>query len=488
MKTTKTGVGARRLIATLGAIALGLTGAIALASPANAAVPDGPANMPTQNGSITVHKYVQPDDPTGLPHDGTAIDPSLLTGLTPLQGVVYKVQPVQNIDLSTNAGWAIVTGPPMLTPADVGNATYPLGAGTSVATDVNGAAAFTNLPIGVYLVSETSAGGNQIPQLADPFLVTIPLPSGTGTWLTDVNVYPKNPLTEVHKTVNDAGAHVLGDTVNWSITAKVPNLADGQDLTSFAISDELDARLTYVPTATVSFSGAALAPADYTITPPAAAGGTLTVTFNASGIAKLKAHQGDTVTVGIATTVTSIGSGTIENSGVVNINGSSFTSTPVKTTWGALKIVKVADGTQSPLKGADFAVYTSAADALAGTGAVATGTSDDNGVIQINGLKAQNNGTGDNLDYYVVETKAPSGYTVNPAYTPANPTKVTITPGTIAQAQVLTVTDKQVLPFILPLTGSTGNALFIGGGIALIVLAIGAAFVAYRRKAQVVQD
>ena len=108
--------------------------------------------------------------------------------------------------------------------------------------------------------------------------------------------------------------------------------------------------------------------------------------------------------------------------------------------------------------------------------------------LMINGLKAQNNGTGSNLIYFVVETKAPSGYVVNPAYTPSNPTQVTITPGTIAQAQVLTVTDKQVLPFILPLTGSTGNALFIGGGIALIALAIGAAFVAYRRKAQVVQD
>ncbi|MEO8906807.1 MAG: SpaH/EbpB family LPXTG-anchored major pilin [Microbacteriaceae bacterium] len=492
MKTNNTGGRMRRAVAILGALALSLTGALALAAPASAADPV-PGNMPTTNGSITIHKFVQPASPTTLPHDGSAIDPSLLTGLTALNGVEYKVQGVGNINLTTNAGWDIVK---TLAPGDVGGATYPF-ISTATGTTSSGIVAFTGLPIGVYLVTETDAGANQIPSLAAPFLVTVPLPvsNGTnganGTWLSNIHVYPKNPLTAIDKTVNDSTAHALGDTVNWSITAKVPNLATGQDLTSFTVTDKLDTRLTYVPTAAVSFKNAGgtnvpLVAADYTVDYTAP---TVSVAFTTpTGLAKLKANQGGTVTVDIATTVNSIGTGTIPNTAIVNINGKDFETLPAKTTWGALVINKKAAGSNAALAGAEFAVYASAADALAGAPVVASGTSAADGSIHFNGLKAQNNGDGANLEYFIVETKAPTGYTVNPAFTPANPTKVTIAPGDLAHAVIVDVTDNQVPPFMLPLTGSTGTVLFIGGGIALIALAMGAAFVMYRRKALAAQQ
>lgn len=260
-----TGGRGRRAVATLGAIALGLMGAAAFSAPAAAAeapnLPDGPY-------SITIHKYEQPAVSPDAPHDGTEVDTTGL-GLTPLEGVTYQVQLVQGIDLTTNAGWETTE---TLTAADAA-ANYTLGAAISDGTDANGMASFPGLTVGVYLVTEADAGTNNITQLADPFLVTVPFPNNN-EWLTDVHVYPKNPVAGVEKTVDDSVAYGLGDTVNWEITAKVPNIPDGQELSSFAVTDQLDTRLDYTPTATVTLADGTtdvpLDSSDYTITAPSA--------------------------------------------------------------------------------------------------------------------------------------------------------------------------------------------------------------------------
>ncbi len=111
-----------------------------------------------QTGSITVHKFERPTTPTGLPNNGTAVDTS---GLTPLGGIEFTIQQVNTIDLSTNAGWdaahnlSSVFAPPPILKLHY-RAGYTLGAGQAQTTAADGTAAFANLPVGLYLVTETN--------------------------------------------------------------------------------------------------------------------------------------------------------------------------------------------------------------------------------------------------------------------------------------------------------------------------------------------
>lgn len=471
-----------RVASLIGVIAAGLLGATAFAVPA-AAVEIGPNIDPAQTGSIVLHKLVQPDTPTALPNDGSELTPAQLAGLTPISGVTFSLQSVGNIDLTTNAGWNTVNG---LTAAAVlaDPTAFPLTAEGSGATDAGGQLAFGTLPLGVYLVTETDPGANPIAQPTAPFLVTMPLPTGDNTWLYDVNVYPKNAVTEVTKTVDDSTAFGLGNDVAWTITGAVPFLAAADSLTAFAITDALDARLGYGSAAVtaVTAAGAALplVAADYTVTAPASGtSGTVSVAFTAEGLAKLQANQGAVVTLQLTTAVLSIGDGSIENSATLTINGTENAAAAV-TNWGALQIFKYAtvEGVNQRLAGAQFQIFTSAADAgtLANPVSVdgeTTFTSTAAQNILIEGLKAG--------DYWVVETFAPVGYVVNSA-----PIPVTVSVGSTTDAALLEVENSQVPAWLLPLTGGGGAGLFTIGGGVLIAIAVGAAFVLRgRRKALV---
>lgn len=503
MKMKKGGRGLRAL-ATVGALALGLAGVAAMAAPANAAGPTVP-NLPGGSYTLNITKYAQPNPPLDLGHDGS--QQNVPSTVTPLAGVVYTVAPVEGVDLTTAAGWQLTEGmtvSPTGVVTDANHNTYTVGTATTLpATNAAGATSFTdNSGPAVYVVTETSAGGNNVPNLAPPFLVTLPLPqASTNSWLTTVWVYPKNVTAQAPvKTVDDSGSFGLGQSVNWTISATVPNEPAGTNLTSFIVKDALDARLTPPSTSSVNVTfkdagGTAVAiPAgSYTTT---VTGQDLAVTFTTAGLAWLSesAQQGGTVTAAFATVVNSIGTGTIQNTPMVNVNGHDYSGSPVQTTWGALNLKKVGgtpDG--AALQGAVFSVYTSAADAKAGSNPVSvngqtTFTSDSSGNVAIAGLKSQTDGAGANLTYYIVETQAPTGYNIAGGYDAASGGHaVTVYPGTTANATI-TVVDPQVPPFVLPLTGSTGTALFIGGGIALIGIAAGAALIAYRRKQHALVD
>ena len=68
----------------------------------------------------------------------------------------------------------------------------PIGNPVSKKTDSNGVAVFSDLPLGIYYVEETS-GPSQITKKIEPFVLSLPLTNAAGTeWLYDVYSYPKN--------------------------------------------------------------------------------------------------------------------------------------------------------------------------------------------------------------------------------------------------------------------------------------------------------
>ncbi|MFL6061825.1 MAG: SpaH/EbpB family LPXTG-anchored major pilin [Marmoricola sp.] len=476
----------RALVLSIAAIAVAMIGLGSAANAASPALPDG-----SQTGSIIVHKYKQPVSPTNLPHDGSAVDPTLLAGLSPLANVGFTVQQVQGIDLTTNTGWSNASAlsssyNPANAQGSITAAGYTLGAATTQNTDGTGTATFGSLPVGLYLVTESAPPAGATPSA--PFLVSVPLtdPSAHDHWLYNVNVYPKNGINAVTKTVSDASAVKLGDPIAWTILGDIPDVAT---IDGYKITDQLDPKLDFVSAVvTLSDNSVSLvAGTDYTLT---TTGNLVSVQFTAAGRAKLAAHSSAQVKVVVNTKVNAIGE--IANTAVLYPNAGSFTVTPgqpggpvetppVVTKWGNVTVLKT-DQSGTALTGAAFKVYTSQADAEAGTNAVDLGTPNQefvvgaNGQVTISGLRysdwangaAVASGDPNYRTYYLVETKAPAGYELQADAIPFTVTAASTTVG-------VDVTVKDVpanAGFQLPFTGGHGLRNYYIAGAFLIALAL----------------
>ncbi|MEV7663395.1 SpaH/EbpB family LPXTG-anchored major pilin [Paenarthrobacter sp. NPDC089316] len=449
-----------------------------------------------QTGSITVHKFERPATPTGLPSNGTAVDTS---GLTPLGGIEFTIQQVNTIDLSSNAGWdAAHNLSSVFAPTDpegsITGAGYTLGAGQAQTTAADGTASFANLPVGLYLVTETNYPAGVTPSA--PFLVSVPLtdPDNKDNWIYDVHVYPKNSVAGAEKTVTDAPDVKLGDQIDFTITGDIPNesVIDG-----YKIVDALDPKLTYVGATATLLDGTVLTEGtDYNVVFDAA-NNTVSVIFTPAGLAVLAAHNDTRVQVVVNTTVNKIGE--IENEALVYPNLPSFDVTPgqpggpivtppVVTKWGEMTLQKV-DQNGTALAGASFSVYTNEADAKAGTNPVVLNgesvfTVAADGTLTISGLRysdwangaAVAPGSADYRTYYLVETSAPAGYELL-----AEPVSFLINSASTAVGIDLSVKN---VPsnggFELPLTGGVGTGLLYAAG-ALLVVGAGLLFVRNRK-------
>jgi len=396
----------------------------------------GITNPVPRMGSLTIHKYEKPASPTNLPNDGTALTPVQTAALTPMAGVTFTVQKVNNIDLTTNTGWAAAAA---LTPAQA--AAQAATPGSSVTTGAAGTATLGNLSLGLYLVTETGYPAGATPSA--PFLVTLPMtdPGNQSSWLYDVNVYPKNAVTTATKTVNDASVLKLGDNVQWTITSDIPNV---NSIEGYRIVDKLDSKLSYSNSTVALSNNAALAVnTDYSVVFDTATN-TLTVDFTASGRAILAANPTAKVLLTVTTTVNTVGE--ITNTALVYPNAASFNITPGQpggpvvtppavTKWGNTVLHTQDSQSSAALAGAVFSVYPSRADALARTNAINVGgasswTTDASGNLVISGLRYSNWANGKAVgpgqpgyrSYWMVQTKAPSGYVLL-----AEPVEITVT-------------------------------------------------------------
>lgn len=459
MKNRKLGLW-RRLTAMTAVAALSVLG---MAGTAQATEDVG--NIDTgRTGSITVHKY---DGSYGEAGDGSAINDTSKLG-DPLSGATFSVEQVtekngQAIDLTTPEGWDRISGLQASAVESGGFTTVDKGSKTT--TDA-GLASFSGLPVGLYLVKETGAPADAT-STAAPFLVTLPLSQDNGKWLYDVHVYPKNSInkTQPTKTVANPSAPVLGETIDWTITAPVPAANDG--FKKFVITDKLDARLSYVSAAVNGFTEGT----DYTITHN---DGTVKISFSSTGLGKLRA--GNKVVATITTKVTSQGDGTIENTALVNTNDTEKKTGQVSSNWGSLKVIKHVAGDQShTLAGAEFDIFS---DAEA-KHKVASVTTKADGTVSITLWVGNNDDT--TQQYWIKETKAPTGYVLDDTLK-----DVTVKAGETSAAVEYKFANTQQGHPNLPLTGADGKLLAMIAGIGLMLIAGGAAIVvANRRKNQV---
>lgn len=468
--------------------ALGAVLALSLSALPASAAPSSLVDGDT-TGSITVHKFERPSTLTNLPANGTEVQ--VPDTLVPLPDVTFTVAQINNIDLTTNAGWAAANA--LADGFDAGNVDGELadagltqGTPTALITDADGVADFSNLPVGLYLVSETLAPAGVIKSA--PFLVTIPLtdPDNLDSWLYDVHVYPKNAVTRAGKTVADSTAVKFGDDVVWSIQSDIPTL---DVIDGYRVADVLDPALEFDDTdasaVTVELSdGTELADTDYTVEFDAATN-TVSVTFTDAGLLVLA--ENNTASVITTITTTAIAAGEIENTALIYSTLESFDIAagepggPLETEsaitkWGGFTLAKV-DQNQAALTGAEFSIYAKKSDALAGTNPITLGGDtvfavDAAGKLTLDGLRYSDWANGAEvaageagyIEYFLVEVTAPEGYELL-----AEPVSVIVDASTTAVGVDHTVTNVESnAGFTLPLTGGTGTALLYAAGVLLL--------------------
>ncbi|WP_026162147.1 SpaH/EbpB family LPXTG-anchored major pilin [Corynebacterium ulceribovis] len=464
------------------------------------AVAQEPAASPviTQDtGTLTIHKYANPDT-TGTP-TGEAGD---LPSGTTLDGVGFTVYKIDDIDLNTNAGLAAAAN---IKASDYVNGTDVTGAtqeGDERFTAGGGQIVLNDLPIGAYLVVETTPKDGYSP--AAPFIAFVPMTSGNaetgGTkWNYDVHAYPKNYENTATKEVEDSNQNA-GDTVAFTITSDVPPVAENAtSISKYVVEDDLQENLLEAGQV-VSVKGSngteyALND-DYSVTVDESTQ-KITVTFTETGLGKLtEAKKADSsfkvVTTINATVKAPSETGKLVNEAtVISNNGSGGGDTTVKTNetvsyWGNIKITKVDAGDpEKTLDGAVFELYNAgdngtceAADKNDDQKITSNGESSwetkDGGTLTITGLHVTNfddntaENSGQAPKYCLFEVKSPAGYELlsKPIDFELTKENVDATPG------VYTLTSevknlKDTTPN-LPMTGGMGIGVLAAIGAAII--------------------
>lgn len=479
--------------AVLAALITALLGAAGLVlAPGAHAVPGADTlGNPDLNakGSITVHKYKNPA--WNKDNNGRLIT-DVPQGAEALDGIEFILQKVDGINLSNPDEWEKISK--LKYDENTKKVTYEgndvaLNAAETTKTTANGGTAqFVDLAAGVYLVREGNTGDHKVIEKAQPFFVSIPFPSKVADkaeWIYDVHAYPKNTVSDDGtKTLKDEAAQKVGDIVKWDIKYKVPALKKDETYKKVGMVDQLNAHLKYV-SATVTLGGQALTEnTDYTLdVNPAAKDDTdvsvrqtVTVQLTQEGLNKVKAGQ--EFKVELSTQITGLPkNGEIPNSfgPIVNeYNPGTETTTsnrPVK--LGNLILLKQDKDNQKPLKGAEFEVFATQAEAEAGTNPIASATSDDEGKVRFPGLVL---GDANSKQFFVKEKKAPAGYVISTEVKP-----VTVNKGETTEVGLTVDNTKHDGPN-LPLTGAAGQLMLTLGGLALLGAAGGLTVAQVRRN------
>ena len=480
----------KRMRAVVAVFAASMIGAMGLGFGASANAATGNPDL-TKKGSITVHKYEKPA--WGKTADGREITDKPANAGKALDGVEFKIQPVNGLDLNKAEDWAYIKD----LAYNNGNVTsgsknFTLGTEMSQKTDNKGVTKFDDLAAGVYLVTEGNTGTHNVTKKAQPFFVSIPLPTDN-EWLYDVHAYPKNTVSDDGtKTLNDADSRKVGDDAKWEIKFSLPALGANETYTRIGMEDELSPYLKYVGEK-VTLGGRTLTKGtDYTVTVTneTKADNDVTavqnVTVEVTETARAAAKANEEFKVILTTKITGLpANGEIANSFGPIVNdykpGTSTTTNDRPIKVGDLWLQKKDGANSQALKDAEFTVYGSTD---CSGDAIDTKASDSTGKVYFEGLvlgkKPNTEPAESNTEkvFSIKETKAPAGYVLN-----TECKTVTVKAGKAAEAQLSIDNTKQTGPN-LPLTGGTGQMLLTLGGVAVLAAAGGLTVKQVRRSRQ----
>lgn len=491
--------------------AIALAAGVAVSSPAAIAAP-GDDTSGTQTPAASARQTIDASKTGSLTIDKRAGDPGATEHL---EGMKFKIEKIKlDNALDTAAGW---TEAGNIVAEGAAQATKD-GSFTEQTLETNkeGTAKFSDLPVGMYRVTELPVEGSKY-TVGSPFLVTIPLTENDGSINYNPTVSPKNQLIQPTKTSDNKNANV-GDTIKYTITAPVPagdvDQSGARSIPELEISDDLNEHLDYADSAeNVSVSAGSLAldrDTDYTV---AINGKNLRVVFTEKGLKKLADAREKTsdlqVKVEFNAEVLSIpANGQIENTATEHIKDNDIPTTPggdvdgpTVTHYNDVSITKNLNGEATEDdkngSGAQFQIFecteqgskwSVAEGAEPIKGANSEGTAAADATIEAKGDSSQA-AVADGYflqfdpdkDYCAVETKAPAGYLVNPDPQHLEKTS-TKRSGTERILYTATVNDvKDNIWGKLPATGMRTMLIILGLGALLFIG--GAAYQLKRRNA-----
>lgn len=497
------------------------------------------ANLISQLGEndeakLTIHKLK--GSPTGTNPWGTT-----QTGVAgdPMDGVVFDIYRVKDINLSTIDGWkaydALSGTDPNALIADTGRV-EKVG---SVTTANGGVATFTG-KVGVYVIKEnlgasTAVQGTYAP--AAPFITSLPFTTQNGAnWNKDVHVYPKNQEQRANKTVKDQGKHAQ-QSITYTLDGTVPPIpsthpASKSYFDGYSLVDIYDPTKWTPDTGSIKVSivnGAdttELVASDFQVSTPGAytaeqGKNAFSISLTRAGLNKLEAVARTTGGAKVVASVdgvlaSGLVSGDVVNKGVLfppNIatpnwqrhttpdqpnNPPTEKNPPVEVVskYGKLNVTKVSSrDANKKLAGATFHLHKCENNNTAGgqgkllagstpltVGGVSAWTTNDQGQFSITGIQLEDWFDGsaqtDSFDYCLVETKAPEGFELLP-----KPILVPINQATLSSTLESTITNvpSSSQTFKLPSTGEWGRWWLIAGGTVALIAALIVTYNATRR-------
>lgn len=343
--------------------------------------------------------------------------------------------------------------------------------------------------IGLYLITASQTGYTYIPMAAY-----------VGTTFTGVEVEAKGAKDQIEKTTEDGQSAMTGDIINYTVKVEYPYYPADATSNKFIVSDTLQ-NATFVADSlkVVDNTGATLvADADYTVNAYANTDN-MVITFRYNND-----KAGDVLTITYQAKVGDLtGDAQVSNSAKSETENG-YTIADVISDSAEFKVIKTDDNTENPeeLAGAVFTLYvededgtetlTYNNDEVTVRKVIESVATDVNGETVFKGLDVDQT-------YYVKETTAPEGYTVNDTVyklegaskessesstsgTDDNdiPYTKTTTTWTVTDYNDQTVTDTKISS--LPSTGGMGTTIFTIGGCVIMIAAAGLYFASRRKE------
>ena len=378
---------------------------------------------------------------------------------------------------------------------------------------------FSNLAQGIYYVRATNYPANVKSVTNSAF--ALPYYTEADGWIYSIDSINLATKTEednptIVKTINNSTKNnvnytdvSIGDTVNFEVktsTVGAVNAVGTLDfrLNSYTITDTMSKGLTLNPNSiAVALKDSegntlsTLATTDYTVNYTAEAGRDITfnVALTKTYLNKTDFYAADYVSFtysGVlnryATTESAGNPNTAvkltysnKNDVVAEVDGNTVYAYTYK-----IQVHKY-DEAGTVLSGADFALYSTEADAAADRNPIATGTSDSSGVVVFYNANHEEillqSG-----NYFIKETKSPTGYNRYTAVIPATISATygsTATNGTYivsAPSNGLVTIDVKNSKTVLPQTGGAGNLMIYGMAISLMAAGAVTFIVSRKRK------